>query len=94
MHKITSVTAIQGFRVNLTFDDGICGIADLSHLAGRGVFRLWDDRSVFESVSIGDSGELVWGNEIDLCPDTLYMKVTGKAPTDIFPKLKHELAHA
>lgn len=82
MHKITSATAIQGFRVDLTFDDGTSGIADLSHLAGRGVFRLWDDRSAFEAVSIGESGELVWGSEIDLCPDTLYMKVTGKTPRE------------
>lgn len=94
MHKITKVQAGQGFRVFLTFDDGTCGTADLSHLGGRGVFQLWDDRSAFEAVSIGESGELVWGREIDLCPDTLYMKIAGKTPTDIFPKLRHALAHA
>jgi hypothetical protein len=75
MHKIVHVDVLDGFRLGLAFDDGVQGNVDLSHLAGRGVFRIWDDRSVFESVQIGSSGELVWSDQADLCADALYLKV-------------------
>jgi hypothetical protein len=67
---------------------------DLSHLAGKGVFGIWRDRRAFESVRIGSSGELVWSDQVDLCPDALYLKATGKRPEDLFPSLRGEPAHA
>jgi hypothetical protein len=75
MHRIVNVDVLDGFRLGLAFDDGVQGNVDLSHLAGRGVFRIWDDRSVFESVQIGSAGELVWTDQADLCADALYLKV-------------------
>ena len=75
MHKIVRVDVLDGFQLALAFDDGVQGNVVLSHLAGRGVFRIWDDRSVFESVQIGSSGELVWSDQADLCADALYLKV-------------------
>ena len=71
------------------------GTVDLSEAVGKGVFALWCDPLVFEQVHIGSSGELVWGEQIDLCPDALYLKVTGKKPEDIFPALlDHPTHHA
>lgn len=40
------------------------------------------------NVSIGPAGEVRWGDDIDLCPDALYMQLTGKSPEEIFPNLK------
>ena len=94
MRKIAKVKVIQGYRLELEFDDGVSGVVDLSDMVGKGVFALWRDRQAFEQVRIGSAGELVWGDQVDLCPDALYLKVTGKAPEDIFPALRHEPAHA
>ena len=94
MRKVIKVKALQGYSLELEFDDGISGIVDLSDLAGKGVFALWQDRRAFEQVRIGSSGELVWDDQADLCPDALYLKVTGKKPEDVFPMLHHEPAHA
>jgi hypothetical protein len=94
MRKITKIQILTGYCLDLTFDDGLRGIADLSDLAGKGIFALWNDRSAFEQVHIGTSGELVWGDRIDLCPDSLYLRVTGKTPQDLFPSLRNEPAHA
>lgn len=94
MAKITKVKVLQGYNLELTFDDGVCGVVDLSELAGRGVFALWDDRHLFEQVRIGSFGELVWGDQIDLCPDSLYLRVTGKKSEDVFPALRREAAYA
>ena len=59
------------------------GQVDLSDLAGRGVFAAWSDRSVFdvfESVRIGDARAICWGDEFDVCPDALYLRLTGIPP--------------
>ena len=94
MPMITNVKILQDYRLELTFDDGVSGTVDLSDLVGKGVFALWNDRQAFEQVWIGSCGELVWNERIDLCPDSLYLKVTGKKPEDIFPALRREHTHA
>ena len=94
MVKITKVKVLNDYRLELTFDDGVCGVVDLSELVGKGVFALWHDRHVFEQVRIGSLGELVWGDQIDLCPDSLYLRATGKKPEDVFPALRRETAYA
>jgi hypothetical protein len=83
MHRIINVKVLNNFRVELKYDDGRQGIADLSHLAGKGVFALWNDYDAFRNVAIGWSGELVWNNLIDLCPDSLYLKITNQRPEDL-----------
>lgn len=94
MHKVIKVAVLDNYRLDLVFEDETRGIVDLSGLAGRGVFALWNDYSIFQKVEIGSAGELVWADQLDLCPDSLYMKVTGRKPEDIFPFLKHETAYA
>jgi len=94
MRKITKVKALEDYRLELTFDDGVFGTVDLADLVGKGVFALWRDRHVFQQVRIGSSGELIWGDQVDLCPDSLYLKVTGKKPEELFPALRSEPAHA
>jgi hypothetical protein len=64
------------------------GEVDLSHLAGRGVFTLWADRKIFEGVHVDPSGAIAWNQELELCPDALYLRLTGKTPEDLFPALK------
>ncbi len=94
MRKITKVKVLQDYRLELTFDDEVFGIVDLSDLVGKGVFALWRDCHAFQQVRIGSSGELVWSDQVDLCPDSLYLKATGKQPEELFPALRSEPAHA
>lgn len=94
MRKICTVHVLQDYCLDLAFDDGVRGKVDLSHLAGKGVFSFWLDYNAFEQVRIGSSGELVWGDRVDLCPDSLYLKVTGKTPEEVFPALQQESARA
>ncbi|MDH5670271.1 MAG: DUF2442 domain-containing protein [Nitrospira sp.] len=94
MRRISKVNVLSAYRLELEFDDGISGTVDLSESVGKGVFALWRDPLVFEQVHIGSSGELVWADQIDLCPDALYLKVTGKKPEDMFPPLRNQHTHA
>ena len=75
---IIKVEVLKEYRLCLEFADGTTGTADVSRLVGKGIFSLWNDYVEFRKVQIGSSGELVWGNQVDLCPDALYMMVTGQ----------------
>lgn len=88
------VKALENYRIWVKFSDGSEGIADLSDLAGKGVFALWNDYQEFQKVYIGPGGEIAWSDQIDLCPDAIYLKITGRQPEDIFPKLRELAAYA
>ncbi len=94
MRRIVDVTVLDGYQVKLTFDDGKEGVVDVSHLAGKGVFACWQDRETFERVQIGSSGELFWGDQVDLCPDALYLRMTGMSVEDLFPTTRTGVIHA
>ena len=87
MFKVVEVTPLPNYRLRLRYEDGVVGDVGLGHLVGQGVFALWNDLHAFESVSIGESGEPRWSDEVDLCPDTLYMEITRKTPEELFPNL-------
>jgi hypothetical protein len=92
--KIVFVKPTSKFTVEVSFEDGTCGVVDLGDLAGHGVFRAWLQEGVFEKVKITQVGALEWPGELDLCPDSIYMRLTGKRPEELFPSLKRQLAHA
>ena len=94
MHRVIRVAVLTDYRVDLRFEDGNGGVVDLSHLAGKGVFAAWTDYEAFKRVRIGDSGELAWDDQIDLCPDSLYLRATHQRPEDVFPSLTREATRA
>jgi hypothetical protein len=92
--KITQAKALSGHRLELKYETGETGVVDLSTLAGRGVFSDWNDPNVFNAVQVTPEGAVEWPGELDLCPDSLYLQMTGKTPQDVFPSLNRQPAHA
>lgn len=91
MIKIIEAHTLNPYCLYVKFSDGAEGAVDLSALAGQGVFAAWIDPAFFERVQINTTGRsLEWGNQIDLCADSLYMSLTGQTPQELFPKLAHE----
>lgn len=89
-----AVKALPNFRIWLRYDDGTDGEIDLSDLAGLGVFEAWDDVAFFNAVRLSSHGAIEWGSDIDICPDALYLRLTGKSPEEIFPNLRSVHADA
>ncbi|MBI3795791.1 MAG: DUF2442 domain-containing protein [Deltaproteobacteria bacterium] len=88
------VKPLDNYRLWLRYSDGAEGVVDLSDFAGDGIFARWNDYREFEKVHIGPSGEIAWSDEIDMCSDALYLKLTGKQPEDLFPNLRPLTQHA
>jgi len=82
------VKALADYRIWIRYADGEEGEVDLSHLVGQGVFELWEDEEKWKNVRIADDGAICWSEEVELCPDATYVKLTGKSPEELFPKLK------
>ena len=85
--NLVEVRALEPYRIWLRYDDGVEGEVDLSHLAGKGVFTAWEDHSFFADVRLGSCGSIIWGEDLDLCGDALYLKLTGMTPEEMFPSL-------
>ncbi len=83
MVRPTEIRAVGRYRIWLRYDDCTEGEIDLSDLAGRGVFAAWDNPDVFSQVRLGAHGAIEWPGDLDLCPDALYLRLTGKQPEEV-----------
>lgn len=94
MFRLIEARPLPRYRLFLRYDNGVEGEVDLSDLVGRGVFGRLNDPHEFEKAAVGPSGEIRWNGELDLCPDALYLKLTGRSPADLFPMLGREGSEA
>jgi hypothetical protein len=77
---VTDVQVLDGYRIELTFSDGVHGVVDLANrIVGRGgVFGPLETPEFFRQVAIDrELGTIVWPNGADICPDLLYAWATG-----------------
>lgn len=92
--RIKTAKPLPGYRLELAFESGEQGVVDLSSMVGRGVFAAWNDTTVFERVSVTEFGAVEWPGGLDLCPDAIYLQMTGKRADEVFPALQNRLSHA
>jgi len=93
MFEPLEVKALSDYRIWIRYSDGEEGEVDLSHLAGKGVFELWEDEQKWRDVTIAEDRALRWSEEVELCPDATYLELKGTSPEEAFPKMK-STAHA
>jgi hypothetical protein len=93
MKKITAVKVLDNYRVWLRFDDGVEGEVAFAEKARTGVFACWNNYENFRQARIGDAGELIWNDQIDFCPNALWLRVTGRKPEALLDP-DAPLAHA
>ncbi|HUA69188.1 MAG TPA: DUF2442 domain-containing protein [Candidatus Saccharimonadales bacterium] len=92
MKKITSLKILDNFRVLLRFNDGAEGEVDFSSKPRTGVFAFWNNYENFRKARIDDCGELIWSDQIDFCPDSLWLQVTRQKPEALLDN--NQPAHA
>ena len=70
--RVSEVSTTDNYQLNLLFTNGEQGVYDCSSLLEFGVFKELQDKRYFTQASVLD-GTVVWPNEQDICPDTLYL---------------------
>ena len=85
--KITSVKAIEKYKIFVSFNDETKGVYDVSSLAGKGVFKTWEEDDNFFKVFINsESGAITWPNDIDIDTYNMYCNIKKISPEEYFNK--------
>ncbi|MCX6272820.1 MAG: DUF2442 domain-containing protein [Bacteroidetes bacterium] len=72
------VKALDNCTIWLRFSDGTEGTADLSPLSEKGIFKVIKNPEFFNQVYIDkDSYAIAWSPILELCPDSLYLRLRG-----------------
>ena len=76
--KPIQVKALNKYIIWVKFSDQIEGKVDLSYLISKPVFKVWQNKDLFSKVYIdNETYAIAWNNEIELCPDNIYLKLKG-----------------
>lgn len=70
-----------GYTVHVRFEDGMSGDVDLSYLVDYGgVFEPLRDPDYFRQLRAdAEAGTIVWPNQADIAPETLYARTERRA---------------
>ena len=74
MLHVIDVVYAGDFRLQLTFSNGCCGIADLAEVLTGPVFQVLQSRDVFSRFRL-EGHTVVWENGADLAPEYLHQLV-------------------
>jgi len=69
--RVLTVVPMDDFKLLLTFNNGEKRVFDAKPLFLLNAFRALQNKAFFETVKVA-YGSVVWENDIDYCPDTLY----------------------
>lgn len=69
--RVQNVVPIDGYRLEITFTNGEVGVYDCTPLLDFGVFQELRDVNYFKQAR-AECGTVVWPNQQDICPDTIY----------------------
>jgi hypothetical protein len=72
LNRVTRVTPLANYRLEIEFQDGVYGTIDLSDRLFGEMFEPLRDEAVFRQVSIDDFGAICWPNGADLAPDAIH----------------------
>ena len=71
--RIVKVKPQKNYKLLLLFDNNEWRIFDVSPYLNAGIFKELESPEIFNSVKAVD-GSVLWQNEADFCPDTLYLE--------------------
>ena len=77
---LISAKYVDGYRIELTFENGKSGIVDFSKfIAKGGVFSRLSDLDYFQRFQVNEElGILTWEDEVDVAPEVLYSEAAGE----------------
>jgi hypothetical protein len=81
--KVTGVKYLTDYCINVSFDDGVSGIVNLENLVQKGIFKVLQDKTLFEKVyTTGYS--IAWSEALEIDTTAIYLEITGKNWGDLY----------
>jgi hypothetical protein len=81
MLQITKVNYISDYKLNVSFNNGESGVADLSCIIGNGVFKTLASLEQFSQAALNEELDtIVWPNGLDLAPEFVYFRIFKDSP--------------
>jgi hypothetical protein len=77
---VSEVSPIEDYRLLLTFTNGERRIFNAKPLLSIEAYKPLKNKQLFERVKVA-FGSVLWPNDIDYCPDTLYAESQAVHPT-------------
>lgn len=80
---LIEATPTEGYAVHVRFEDSTSADVDLSYLLGYGgIFEPLRDLEYFRQLRADpNAGTIIWPNEADIAPETLYEHAQRRAST-------------
>lgn len=72
MERVVSVKALEGYRLEVVFSDGLRGTVSLKDRLFGPIFDPLKDPAFFQKAAVDGFGVICWPNGADLAPDALY----------------------
>lgn len=70
---ITDARYSGDYKIEVTFNDGRKGLADLSPVISKGIFQKLKDESLFSKLTIDpETDTITWPGGLDLAPEYVY----------------------
>jgi hypothetical protein len=80
--KIVSVKPLPDFKLQATFDDGVCGIIDLKEYVKQGIFSVLQTEDLFNKVYTNGYA-IAWSEDLEIDAIAIYAEILNKDPNDI-----------
>ena len=80
--KVTGVTALDDYKLQVTFDDGVSGTIYLKDFIKNGIFSILGDKQLFNKVyTTGHS--IAWNDDLEIDSLAVYAEILNKEPKDM-----------
>ena len=74
--RIAAVKAADDYQLMLTFTNNEQKVFDMKPYLDKGVFRALQNNDLFKKAYV-NWGTVVWNEDLDMSPDTLYLESEG-----------------
>ena len=79
MSKVSTVTVLDDYRLEVAFVDGVRGVVSLKDKLYGPVFEPLKDVRLFKQVRVDEFGAICWPNGADLAPDALHAELLARS---------------
>ena len=77
------MTPLPDYKVEVSYPDGTTGQIDMSDSVRSGVFCSLSDHAFFNTVHIGEFGQIAWSEDLEICSDAAYREITGAISSEV-----------